>query len=222
MSYGDPDDALKRIADTPSTILGYLFWRVHVSKFEGLRRSTVRHWWKLLSQLYLNKFKTPTSSEARKTVSEALRQGGYMIRTCHLNPDSKEKPVVGSDDYYDILFTLHTAPLKQLYMRNERQRFRLWLFEHIAGYTGSRPGALVSRRQDAVALETLPEVDEFATVYNDDKLLKYKHCTLSLLPGEDGCEFGTWALEVQLRHTKGGVGEGREPYVSACPITPSS
>lgn len=120
MSYGDPDVALKRLAVTPSIILGYLVWRVNESKFEGHRRSTVRTWWKRLSQLYLNKFKVPTSSEARKTVSEALRQGGYMIKACRLNPDGKEKPVVGSDDYYDILFTLHTALLKQLYMRNKR------------------------------------------------------------------------------------------------------
>jgi hypothetical protein len=71
-----------------------------------------------------------------------------MIKRCRLNIDSKERPVVSSDDFYDLLFTLHTAPLKLLYMRNERQRFVLWLFEHVAGYTGSRPVAPVSRRPE--------------------------------------------------------------------------
>jgi hypothetical protein len=208
MTYGDSEQALKNVA--PPIVLAYLRWRLETSKFLNQRRSTVRCWWKVLSQLHLYKFRMSTSLEARAAVRETLQSNGFLVIKYGLVVDGKEKPVLGSDDFYDVLFTLHTAPLTVLYMRNERQRNRLWLFEHIAGYTGSRPGALVSRPHNAARLSKLKGSDKFAPVYDESELLSYKHCTLVLLPVPEQ-EFGTWAVEIQLRNTKGGVNEGKQP-----------
>lgn len=169
----------------------------------------MRCWWKVLSQLHLYKFRVPTSLEAQAAVRETLQSNGFLVTKYRLVVDGKQKPVLSSDDYYDVLFTLHAAPLGVLYMRDERQRNRHWLFEHFTGYTGTRPGALLFRPYNAARLRKLKGFDKFAPVYDESELLSYKHCTLILLPVPEQ-EFGTWAVEIQPRNTKGGVDEGKQ------------
>jgi hypothetical protein len=147
---------------------------------------------------------------ARNMVKKALENGGYLVRKKGLNVDPKEKQTMNVDDFHDVMATLWQAPMERLYLQVESQREDLWLFEHLAAYTGTRPGALVDNTRNVESKYMTGENDEFATVYTLNDLLRYKHCSLVLYPPEDESSFGDFVLEIDLKHTKGGLGEGKE------------
>ena len=59
------------------------------------------------------------------------------------------------DDFLEMLSNLWCSD--KMYFAREKQRTQLWLFEHIAAYTGSRPGSLV----DASRGPNVEPVNEF-------------------------------------------------------------
>jgi hypothetical protein len=44
-----------------------------------------------------------------------------------------------------------------------------------------------------------------------ENLLRYKHCTLTQFPAEDGGRYGNWVLELEIRHIKGGLKSRQKP-----------
>jgi hypothetical protein len=211
MDWGDPLQALKN-AD-PSRFVAYLDWHCDHSRFTKLKRLTVRTWWKRISEIHLKKLGYSTSELARKAVREALAKGGRLHRRFNLNTEPRPKHKIDREDWLDILSTLWWAPITRLYVRSESERNRLWLFEHLAGYTGSRPGALVHREYDLSALEEYKNDDEFRVDFDDADFLSYKHCTLDLWPPASPGLYPRPVLKVELRNVKNGVSEGKPAYV---------
>lgn len=84
----------------------------------------------------------------------------------------------------------------------EGQRIRLWFYEHVAGYTGSRPGSLV----DAGRGPDFGPVNEFDNGASEPAVPTYRDCTLTLLPNPEVGHRGIWILQIQMNRTKGGLG----------------
>jgi hypothetical protein len=149
LMLGDPLEALKTA--TPDAFATYLEWRCYESPFEGLHRSTIHAYWKRISACYrLKVTRFGTTDEARSKVKEALGNGGHLVRKFDLDTEVGVKDVMSIDDFLEVLSTLWQASVDQLFLQSEQQRAQLWLFEHIAAYTGSRPGALVERSTPAL------------------------------------------------------------------------
>lgn len=103
------------------------------------------------------------------------------------------------DDYLEVLSCLWRSD--RMYFAMEEQRIGLWFFEHIAGYSGARPGSLV----DASRGPDVEPVNEFDNGASEPCLPTYRDCTLTLLPNPEAGHRGVWVLEVQMNRTKGGL-----------------
>jgi Protein of unknown function (DUF3435) len=79
------------------------------------------------------------------------------------------------DDFLEVLSCLWRSD--KMYFGMEQQRTQLWFFEHIAGYSGSRPGSLV----DASRGLDFEPVNEFDNGASEPCLPTYRDCTLTLL-----------------------------------------
>jgi Protein of unknown function (DUF3435) len=109
------------------------------------------------------------------------------------------------NDFLEVLSCLWRSD--KMYFAMEQQRTQLWFFEHIAGYSGSRPGSLV----DASRGLDFEPVNEFDNGVSEPCLPTYRDCTLTLLPNPQAGHRGIWVLEIQMNRTKGGLGLVR-PY----------
>lgn len=119
---------------------------------------------------------------------------GSLPQEYDLQLTGKAKPTMTIDDYWRVLQTLWIT--NECKLPHEKMRVGLHLFEHFAGYTGTRPGTLVQRSWRG----------EPTTV------LAYEDVALTLLAGDKPGERGVWVLEVTFRHTKGGLGK-HKPHV---------
>jgi hypothetical protein len=199
------------------------------SEFE-LCRSSFRTKWKSLSMLYRREMersmpdevsriiqsvrssRPPTYSAAQTSnhgVCQNLHPQGYLVKKYNLNLIGKAKPVMYIDDFFEVLSCLWRSD--KMYFATEQQRTQLWFFEHIAGYSGSRPGSLV----DASRGPDFEPVNEFDNGASEPCLPTYRDCTLTLLPNPQAGHRGIWVLEIQMNRTKGGLGLVR-PYDPPC------
>lgn len=109
---------------------------------------------------------------------------------------------VSIDDFVEFLSNLWRSSMEQFHVSNEQVRSQLWRFDHVAGYTGTRSGAILDGK-----VKTSPDdPDDFDTVYIKEVLLTYKHCNLTLFPSADGAK-------ILLLYTKGGCKAGKKPSV---------
>jgi hypothetical protein len=92
--------------------------------------------------------------------------------------------VVDQNDWLDVFSTLWWASRLWLYVRSETERSLLWLFKHLAGYSGARPGAFFLRAHGLDASEETDdeydEYDETPRVLDERDYLNYKRCDLDL------------------------------------------
>ena len=103
------------------------------------------------------------------------------------------------DDYVEVLSCLWCS--NKMSFSSEGLRITLWRFEHFAGYTSTRPGGLVdgSRGPD------IAPVDEFDSGASDPPVLRYRDCSLTLLPNPVAGQRDVWVLEIQMNRTKNGL-----------------
>lgn len=128
-----------------------------------------------------------------RNVWQNLHPQGYLVKEYGLNLKGKVKPVMYIDDFMEVISTLWCSD--QMYFAIEQQRTLLWLYEHIAAYSGSWPGSLV----DGSRCPDVEPVNEFDNGASEPSLPTYQDCTLTLLPSPEVGQRG----EIQMNRNQG-------------------
>lgn len=146
--------------------------------------------------------------------SQYLKAQGYLVRKYGLRVQGRDKPVVGVDDFYDMIHTVWMSTRMQYasggHFSPNRQRAQLWLFEHKIAYTGARAGAEVdnSRKED------FPMIDEWDAGAEEPPLPTYGDCELSLIRSHQGSH-DLMVLTMKQTRSKGGQALTRPCVISA-------
>ena len=102
----------------------------------------------------------------------------------NLRKDKKKKPVLHTEDEFELLKTLYTST--ETTFPHERYRIQLALIMQLAGITGNRPSALLA--------------------------VRYQHIKVTLLEDPDGGEQPRVLIKIVFNYTKGYLGE-KDAYV---------
>ncbi|KAF7505049.1 hypothetical protein GJ744_001268 [Endocarpon pusillum] len=165
----------------------------------AVSRVTIRNYWQSLCRMYRLQTDSGMPKATLHEIGEAISAKGSLTKDHQLSVMPKEKPVISVDDFWDMLSCLWQTDDCPFII--ERMRVQFHLYELIAAYTGSRPGALLS--------------------------LHYKDCKLSLLPDLEPHGRPIFVLEITFRHTKNDKGASSpntflfhsNPHLALCPVT---
>ncbi|KAI9888214.1 MAG: hypothetical protein M1814_001087 [Vezdaea aestivalis] len=191
-------DTLK---DLPISVVYYFFhWVLQLRRTRINTVGTLQTYWNVLGNVRKQMTGCHIIDPLIKSQMHGVRQ--RLANEFKLRSDPKPKPIMRSEDEFELLKTLWTS--NNMRFDHERHRLELACIVQLAGITGNRPDALLS--------------------------MKYKDLKVALLRNPNGGEYPRPIIDAKFGHTKSYLGQkqanthpivdiSKEPCLLLCPQT---